>query len=136
VDAYLAAKRPAIVTEAEQAELRARLAPISDSYLRRLLRSAGWPLAPLVAGVHQESLEALEASLLELGEVYARATQSGDAARARLVRRLVIEAKQHARWALRRGHAEKEETILWMLTWLENPGVFPVWVGLRKKARA
>jgi hypothetical protein len=124
-----------MVTEAEQAELRARLAPISDSYLRRLLRATGWPLAPLVAGVRQESLEELERSLRELGEVYAQATQAGDAVRARLVRRLVIDAKDHARWALRRGHPEKEETILWLLTWLENPGVFPAWVGLRKSAR-
>ncbi|MGO9095639.1 MAG: hypothetical protein ACLQGV_10490 [Bryobacteraceae bacterium] len=124
-----------MVTEAEQAELRARLAPISDSYLRRLLRATGWPLAPLVAGVRQESLEELERSLRELGEVYAQATQGGEAGRARLVRRLAIEAKLHARWALRRGHQEKEETILWLLTWLENPGVFPAWVGLRKRAR-
>lgn len=134
--AYLEQRRPVIVSEAEQAELRARLAPISDSYLRRLLRASGAPLAPLVAGVRQNSLEELERSLLEIGEEYARALEAGDAARCRQCRRLVIEAKDHARWALRRGHAEKEEMILWMLTWLENPGVFPVWVGLRKTARS
>jgi len=83
-----------MVTEAEQAELRARLAPISDSYLRRLLRATGWPLAPLVGGVCQESLEELERSLRELGEVYAQATQAGDAVRVRLVRRLVRECPQ------------------------------------------
>jgi hypothetical protein len=133
--AYLEQRRPAIVTEAEQAELRTRLAPISDSYLRRLLRASGAPLAPLVAGVRQSSLEELERSLLEIGDEYARALAAGDAVRARCCRRLVIEAKDHARWALRRGHADKEEMLLWMLTWLENPGVFPAWVGLRKSAR-
>ena len=132
--AYLEQRRPAIVTEAEQAELRTRLAPISDSYLRRLLRASGAPLAPLVAGVRQSSLEELERSLLEIGDEYARALAAGDAVRARCCRRLVIEAKDHARWALRRGHADKEEMLLWMLTWLENPGVFPAWVGLRKSA--
>jgi hypothetical protein len=25
---------------------------------------------------------------------------------------------------------------LWLLTWLENPGVFPTWLELRKKATA
>jgi hypothetical protein len=87
-----------------------------------------------VAGVRQNSLEELERSLLEIGEEYARAQAAGDAARERRCRRLVIEAKDHARWTLRRGHAEKEEMVLWTLTWLENPGVFPAWVGLRTKA--
>jgi hypothetical protein len=90
-------------------------------------------MAPLVEGVRQDSLAALEGSLLSLGEEYARAQQAGDRERARTCRRLVIQAKDHARWALRRGHAGKEEMILWMLTWLENPGVFPAWVELRKK---
>jgi hypothetical protein len=124
-----------VVTEAEQAELRARLAPISDSYLRRLLRASGAPLEPLVAGVRQDSLEELERSLLAIGDEYARAQAAGDGERARRCRRLAIEAKDHARLALRRGRAEKEEVILWLLTWLENPGVFPAWVGLRKTAR-
>lgn len=110
------------------------MAPVSEAYLRRLLRESGAPLAPVVAGVRQGSLPELERSLLDLGEEYARAREAGDKARERLCRRLVIEAKDHARWALRRGRAEKEEMILWMLTWLENPGVFPAWVELRKKA--
>jgi len=28
----------------------------------------------------------------------------------------------------------KEEMVLWMLTWLENPGVFATWLELRKRA--
>jgi hypothetical protein len=27
---------------------------------------------------------------------------------------------------------EKEEMVLWMMTWLENPDVFEAWVPLRK----
>ncbi|HWR52434.1 MAG TPA: hypothetical protein VN428_15085 [Bryobacteraceae bacterium] len=52
-------------------------------------------------------------------------------------RRLVIEAKDHARLALRREpDAAREEMILWMLTWLENPEAFLIWVRLRKRQRA
>ncbi len=89
----------------------------------------------MVAGVRQDSLPDLERSLLDLYDEYARAHEAGDKARERICRRLVIEAKDHARWALRRGHPEKEEMILWMLTWLENPGIFPGWVDLRKTYR-
>ncbi len=98
------------------------------------MRASGVPLAPLVAGVRQDSLADLERSLLALYDEYARAREAGDKDRERLCRRLVIEAKDHARWSWRRGHAAKQEMVLWMLTWLENPGVFPAWVELRKKA--
>jgi hypothetical protein len=116
------------------------LAPISESYLRHLLRSSGIPLVPLVGGVRQDSFEQLERTLLEIRAEYARAQAAGDRARSRACRRLVILAKDHARWALRspktspEKKAEKEEMILWMLTWLENPAVFPTWLGLRKPA--
>ena len=45
----------------------------------------------------------------------------------------MIAAKDHARWAARNPErrAEKEEMVLWMLTWLENPPVFPQWAALR-----
>ncbi len=110
-------------------ELRDRLAPVSESYLRRLLRESGVPLDPLVEGVRQSSFEDLERTLLALAEC--------DRAAAR---RLIIEAKDHARLAMRRmegeARAAKEEMILWMLTWLENPDAFLVWLRLRKHARA
>ncbi len=130
--AYLEQVRPARIAEKEWAELLARLKPITESYLRRLLRASGVPLAPLVAGVRQDTFENLEQSLLELTREYSGATAAGDRGRARACRRLVIEAKDHARWALRRNKPEKQEMILWMLTWLENPGVFPDWLALRK----
>jgi hypothetical protein len=130
---YLAEANPATVTEADWREIRDRLAPISEGYLRQLLRASGRPLAPLVDGVRQESFGQLRASLITLAEVYA----ASDPETARRSRRLVIEAKDHARWAARspkiapEKKAEKEEMMAWMLTWLENPGVFSAWVHLR-----
>lgn len=115
------AEHPGTVGPAEWDALQAALAPVSASYLRRLLRESGAPLHPLVEGVRQDSLAALERTLLALLE------QDHAAAR-----KLIIEAKDHARLALKK-HPEKDEMILWMLTWLENPGIFPQWLALRKR---
>ena len=136
LEAYLDEARPALVTEALWAELLARFAPVSEGYLRRLLRRSGVAMAPLVEGVRQDSFEELERTLLALGGEYAAATEAANSPRARACRRLVIETKNHARFAIRRGRdAEaKREMALWTLTWLENPGVFPVWVEMRKRA--
>ena len=101
------------------------LAPVSGSYLRRLLRESGAPLHSLVEGVRQEDFESLERSLLALLGDY----EGGDH---QAVRKLVIEAKDHAGFALKK-HPEKAEMILWMRTWLENPGLFPQWVKIRKE---
>lgn len=112
---------------------------MSESYLRRLLAENGIPVEQPFAGVRQKSFEELERSLLEMEEVYTRARESGDRARAQLCRNVVIQAKDHARLSARSPKAspekkiEKEEMIQWMLVWLENPGVFPAWVKLRKQ---
>jgi hypothetical protein len=121
---------PRQIGELEWQILCGLLAPVSESYLRRLLRDSGVPLTPLVEGVRQESLDALEASLLRLLGEY----EQGDAAARSRVRRVVIAAKDHARFASRREEkrAEKEEMTLWMLTWLDNPPVFPEWIRLRR----
>ena len=140
------------IGEAEFAELITSLAPISESYLRKLLRDSGAPLAPMIAGVRQANLAELESSLLALLDEYER----GDPPRRAAVRRLVITAKDHARWASgKSGQASpgspsepaspaheagpashplgssKSEMILWMFTWLENPSVFREWIRLR-----
>lgn len=128
--------KPERIGEAEWEELLRLLAPVSESYLRRLLRDlsrdSGVPLAPLIEGVRQESLAALEMSLLKLLAEY----ETGDPARRARVRKTVIEAKDHARLAARKPElrAAKDEMILWMLTWLENPEIFPEWVRLRRAA--
>lgn len=139
LEEYLAEKKPAVIDEAWLEEIGERLAPISSTYLRKLVRATSLPLAPLVEGVRQESLDALERTLIALEREYNRAAMARDTRRARRIRAEVIEAKDHAQWALRRTaeterRTAKEEMIAWMLVWLENPRVFPQWVKLRKAA--
>lgn len=126
-----------MIGDREWDQLRALLAPVSENYLRRLLRESGAPLSPLIEGVRQESLDALEASLAKLLDEY----EKGDRERRARARRAVITAKDHARWALRQQKsddekAEKQEMILWMTTWLENPPLFREWAPLRLKQTA
>ena len=127
---WLEVHDPVHIGEAEFAQLRAELAPVSESYLRKLLRECGVPLDPMVEGVRQGTLAELETSLLRLLAEY----QSGDPQRRMAVRRLVITAKEHARLAARNPgkRPEKEEMILWLTTWLENPPVFREWVSIRR----
>lgn len=127
---WLDEHRPARIGEAEFASLRAALAPVSENYLRKLVRECGVPLDAIVEGVRQTTFEDLEASLLKLLEEY----EHGDAAHRMAVRRLVITAKDHARLAARNqdNRTAKEEMILWLTTWLENPPVFAEWVRIRR----
>lgn len=112
--AWLASRQPAEVTEQEFEQLRRDLSPVSENYLRKLLRESGAPLAAMVEGVRQSNLDELETSLLRMFEEY----EQGDAAQRARVRQVVIAAKDHARWAARNPdrRAEKEEMALWMLT--------------------
>jgi hypothetical protein len=136
--AWIARERPAIIGEGEWERMLAGLKPSSESYLRKLVRECDVPLAPIVEGVRQEGLESLEKSLLALYREYER----GDAAARKRVRRIVIEAKDHANWALRKaksvggegslGVLYRQEIIRWILTWLENPPLFEQWAQLRK----
>lgn len=132
---YLAEQQPAAITEAVWLELLRVLAPISESYLRDLLRQTGLPFEQPYAGVRQKDFEELEASLREMLEVYAAATVAGDRRKVRYCRRQVIAAKDRARFAARKPEkqAVKEEMAQWMLVWLENPEVFPAWVEIRKR---
>jgi hypothetical protein len=137
---YLAAGQPAAITEAVWQDLLQRLAPVSESYLRELLRSTGLPFDQPYAGIRQHTLQELEQSLREILVVYAEATASGNRQRARYCRRQVIAAKDRARYLMRNPRtdpekrARKEEMAQWMLVWLENPEVFPAWVDARKKS--
>ena len=127
---WLEEQHPAQVGETEFAALRAALAPVSESYLRKLLRESGAPLAPMVEGVRQATFAELESSLLRLMEEY----ESSDPPHRMAVRRLVITAKEHARLAARNPakRLDKEEMILWLTTWLENPPVFREWLSIRR----
>ena len=116
---WLAENQPEQIGPAEFEALKQALAPVSESYLRKQLRESGTPLVPLIDGVRQATLDELEKSLLALLNEY----ESGNRQAAR---KLVITAKDHARWT------HKEENLLWLTTWLENPPLFPAWVRLRR----
>jgi len=137
---YLAAERPAAIDEAVWHDLLRRLAPVSESYLRDLLRTTGLAFAQPYAGVRQHTFEELEQTLRELLEAYGAAGAAGDRERARYCRRQVIAAKDRAKFLAQNPRtapdkrAEKEEMARWMLVWLENPEVFPAWVEARKRA--
>jgi hypothetical protein len=136
---YLTEAQPQAVTEAVWKDLLMRLAPVSESYLRDLLRDTGVPFEQPFAGVRQHTFGELEQSLRELLEVYTAASASGDRERARYARRQVIAAKDRAKFLAQSPRTaqprrtEKEEMAQWMLVWLENPEVFPAWVEARKR---
>lgn len=127
-------ERLPLVDEPSAGRLRQALTPMSSRLFRDLLRQCGTPLAPLLEGVRQDTFEDLERTLLLLAQEYSQ----GDLARKRQVRKMVIEAKNHARLAAANSKVavekreQKQEMVLWMLTWLENPAVFELWVPLRK----
>jgi hypothetical protein len=130
---YMSAEEPGHITESVWRDLATRLAPVSESYLRELLRDTGLPFDQPWAGIRQHSLEELEASLREMLQVYTEANAAGDREKARYCRRQVIAAKDRAKFLMKKIPA-KEEMVEWMLVWLENPEVFPAWVEARKKA--
>jgi hypothetical protein len=119
---WIELEKPALIGPDEFKRLAEALKPVSENYLRKLLRDSGVPMAPMVEGVRQSNLGALELSLLALLVEY----ESGDDAHKRAVRKLVITAKDHAKWT------RKEENLLWLTTWLENPPLFPAWALLRR----
>ena len=127
---WIGEHRPAMIGESEYSKIKDALKPVSANYLHKLVKDCGVPLAPMVAGVRQANFGDLEDSLHLLLDEYAR----GDARRQASVRALVITAKDHARLAARNParRAEKDEVILWLTTWLENPPLFPAWVAIRR----
>ena len=137
---YLAQTQPSRIGLAEWQAIAQRLVPVSEHYLRDLLRGCGIPLDPVVEGVRQESIEELERTLLALAEQYLAGLHDGDRLRAELSRRAVIIGKDHARLSVSRAGTPREkrelkdEMISWMLVWLENPEAFPTWSRLRKRA--
>jgi len=135
---YLARRGWRCVGEEEWDEICRIFVGTSAGYLRRLLRGAGLPLAPLVEGIRQESFEELERTLLAMEREYSLALRQEDRERRDACRRAVIVAKDHARLAMRRApeprRALKREMIEWMLVWLEHPQAFPAWLRLRKRS--
>ena len=135
----LAAEKPSAITETVWRGLLWRLAPVSESYLRELLRTTGLPIDQPYAGIRQHTFEELEESLRAMLQVYLEATAAGNRERARYCRRQVIGAKDRAKFLAENPRtkpekkAEKQEMAQWMLVWLENPEVFPAWLEARKR---
>ena len=135
---YLDQRKPAVIGDAEWRELRERLAPVSESYLRQMLRDSEVAVEPPFGGVRQSTFDELEESLVEMEAVYDAAKSAGDREKATACRRAVIDAKDRARWATRSAKVaedkrlQKAEMLEWMLVWLENPSVFPSWIKLRR----
>jgi hypothetical protein len=126
--AFLQEAQPPRIDPPLRERIRELLAPVSDSYLRRLLRDSGCPLHPLVEGIRQDSLDSLYRTLAALTPIYREG-------HAKAARALVIEAKDHARLAARRSpHPDslREEMIRWMIVWLESPELFETWARLRR----
>jgi hypothetical protein len=136
---FLAAGPVTAIGEAEWQAALGALAPISESYLRDLLRETGLPFAQPYAGIRQKSFAELERDLREMLEIYTAAMRAGDRQRARYCRRQVIAAKDRARFVAENPRtsaekkAQKDEMAQWALVWLENPEVFPAWVEIRKR---
>ena len=100
---YLAAAQPPAITEAVWLDLLTKLAPVSENYLRELLRQTELPFDLPYAGIRQHTFEELEQSLREMLLVYMDAMAAGDRGRARYCRRQVIGAKDRARRPHRAG---------------------------------
>jgi hypothetical protein len=119
------------IGEQEWNELRAELSDISES----TIRSAGVPISAPWKGIAVHSIEELEASLREFSTVYEHRLDLR-----RYCRDEVIAAKDRARWASLSPRVDehkrelKTEMVVWMLVWLDDPAVFPVWAQLRRNA--
>jgi len=118
------------IGECQWQELRAALPDVSIA----TIRAAGLPIQPPWCGVPAHAIEQLDAALREFTAVYeARADLQ------RYCRDEVIAAKDRARWAAKNPRAEehqralKAEMVEWMLVWLADPAVFPVWADLRRE---
>jgi cell pole-organizing protein PopZ len=133
---WLDQRQPQLVSEELAEEIGQAIGPLTASRLKHLLRESGIPLAPLVEGVRQESPEALERTLRSLSELY----ETGTLDERRRCREEVVQARQHALWALAKlegeSRREREDMRATMLIWLENPALFRAWADARRRLKA
>ncbi len=128
---YAAAQGWSVIGEREWHELRGALSDISES----TIRGSGLKILAPWSGVAVHSIEELEESLREFTRVYEARPDLR-----RYCRDEIIVAKDRARWASLSPRVEenkralKAEMVQWMLVWLDDPAVFPVWVQLRLNA--
>ena len=112
------------VTSAKFSELLVETGS-NATYLRRVLRKSSIPLHPLVEGVQQDSRANLIRTLGALANLYPEHPKE--------IRSVVLEAKNHTRFALGRYPNDlwRSEVWLHLNTWLENPSIYPLWAALR-----
>jgi hypothetical protein len=128
---FAAARGWTVIGESEWQELRAALSDISEA----TIRGAGLTIAIPWRGVSVHSIEELEESLREFTRVYEARPDLR-----RYCRDQIIAAKDRARWASLSPRVEenkralKAEMVQWMLVWLDDPAVFPIWAQLRRNA--
>ena len=130
---YASARGWGKIGEDEWNELRRELPDVSES----TIQGCGIAVDAPWCGVRAHGFEDLEESLRAFSCVYGAREDLR-----RLCRDRVIAAKDRARWISRRAgsdealRARKAEMVEWMLVWLGDPGVFPVWVEAWRRARA
>lgn len=118
------------ISEAEWHELQSALPDVSES----TLRECGLPIAAPWSGVNTHSFDHLEACLCGLSQVYAERMELRP-----YCRHQVIAAKERTRLVLKSENVDesrramKREMVEWMLIWLDDPALFPGWVGLRRQ---
>ncbi len=123
---FVAARGWTAIGELEWRELRAALPDVSEA----TVRGCGIPVDAPWCGVNAHSFDELEQCLRQLSHVYAERADLR-----RYCRDQVIAAKDRARWASKSEpkNVMKAEIVEWMLVWLDDPAVFPSWVGLRRQ---
>jgi hypothetical protein len=135
---WLEAQKPTLVDRATTEAMRRDVGEVSDHTFRHTLIESGYALDPLVEGVNQSTLEDLARTLLTLAAMYESSAKAEQVA----MRALAIESKRHARFAASNRRLdesrrlEKEEMLLWISTWIENPPLFAGWLNLRLAKRA
>ena len=106
----------------------------AESSLREWLAEAEIPVDQPYRGVETKTMDALEASLLAMTELYERAADARKACRA-----IVIAAKDRTRFASKNQKVDagkralKADMVDWMLVWLDDPTMFPAWAAARKR---
>jgi hypothetical protein len=121
------------IGESHWNEIVAAIPNISPTDLQEL----DIPVAPPWFGVRQHSLDQLQISLDALSDVYATRPDLR-----RFCRNQVIAAKSKAKFASRNPRVVeikrqiKAEMAEWMLVWLNDPALFPVWARVRRDVLA
>ena len=124
---FIAAQGWPKVGEAEWAAIQQALPEVDLADLKHL----EMPVEPPWHGVRQQTFGELAESLTAIAGVYEERADLRP-----LCRRLVIEAKDHARLAARNTRVSEErrraksQMAEWMLVWLSDPALFPAWARL------